>query len=90
MVSIGYTIMGEHADVMIAVEPRQELSDWFDQAGGVGRPRIGQVAISYDEDDAVQEFAEAGFTHVALVQIGAEHQRPFFEWAEAELLPALS
>jgi G6PDH family F420-dependent oxidoreductase len=139
-------IAGEHADVMIAVEPRQELGDWFDQAGGVGRPRVGQVAISYDVDeaaarkraheqfrwflggwdvmaelpgprhfaaasdsvteddvaqqvpcgadvgavvDAVQEFADAGFTHVALVQIGADQQDPFFEWAEAELLPAL-
>jgi G6PDH family F420-dependent oxidoreductase len=141
------TLAGEHADVMIAVEPRQELGDWFDQAGGVGRPRVGQVAISYDPDegaarkrareqfrwflggwdvmaelpgprhfasasdavteddvaeqvpcgadvgavvDAVREFVDAGFTHVALVQIGAEHQGPFVEWAEAELLPALS
>jgi G6PDH family F420-dependent oxidoreductase len=39
--------------------------------------------------DAVREYADAGFTHVALVQIGAERQARFFEFAEAELLPAL-
>jgi G6PDH family F420-dependent oxidoreductase len=38
---------------------------------------------------AVREYAEAGFTEVALVQVGGEHQRPFFDWAEKELLPAL-
>jgi len=140
-------LAGEHADVMIAVEPRAELGEWFDDAGGSGKARIGQVAISYDPDesaarkraheqfrwfvggwdvmaelpgprhfaaatetvteddvaaqvpcgadpgavvDAVQEFADAGFTHVALVQIGADHQDAFFDWSEAELLPALA
>jgi G6PDH family F420-dependent oxidoreductase len=39
--------------------------------------------------DAVRSYADAGFTHVALVQIGAERQQEFFEFAEAELLPAL-
>lgn len=39
--------------------------------------------------DAVRRYADAGFTHVALVQIGAERQHEFFEFAEAELLPAL-
>ena len=38
---------------------------------------------------AVREFVDAGFTHVALVQIGGEHQDQFIEWAERELLPAL-
>ena len=39
---------------------------------------------------AVQRYVDAGFTHVALLQIGhAEHQREFFDWAEKELLPAL-
>jgi G6PDH family F420-dependent oxidoreductase len=140
-------LAGTMADAMIAVEPRAELGDWFDQAGGVGKSRVGQVAISYDPDEgaarkraheqfrwflggwdvmaelpgprhfdaasasvtedevaaqipcgadvdavveAVGEFADAGFTHVALVQIGAEHQDPFFTWAEDELLPALA
>jgi G6PDH family F420-dependent oxidoreductase len=38
---------------------------------------------------AVREFVEAGFTHVALVQIGGDAQQPFLDWARAELLPAL-
>lgn len=38
---------------------------------------------------AVRAYADAGFTHVAFVQIGAERQGRFFEFAEAELLPAL-
>ena len=37
----------------------------------------------------IQEFAKAGFTHVALVQIGGDHQQPFIDWAQKELLPAL-
>jgi G6PDH family F420-dependent oxidoreductase len=38
---------------------------------------------------AVREYAEAGFTEVALVQIGGDEQRPFLDWAEKHLLPAL-
>jgi G6PDH family F420-dependent oxidoreductase len=38
---------------------------------------------------AVREFADAGFTHVAVVQIGGDHQDEFLPWAQAELLPAL-
>ncbi|GGT29981.1 MULTISPECIES: TIGR03557 family F420-dependent LLM class oxidoreductase [Streptomyces] len=38
---------------------------------------------------AVRPYAELGFTEVALVQIGGAHQKPFLQWAEAELLPAL-
>ncbi|NGO76801.1 LLM class F420-dependent oxidoreductase [Streptomyces sp. YC504] len=39
--------------------------------------------------EAVRPFAEAGFTEIALVQVGGDHQRPFIDWAEKELLPAL-
>ena len=39
--------------------------------------------------DAVRQFVDAGFTDVALVQIGGEHQDGFLEWSEKELLPAL-
>ena len=40
---------------------------------------------------AVRPFAEAGFTDLALVQIGGapQHQEPFFDYARDELLPAL-
>ncbi|GHH70985.1 LLM class F420-dependent oxidoreductase [Streptosporangium violaceochromogenes] len=39
--------------------------------------------------EAVRRYVDAGFTHVALVQIGHEHQRGFLDWSERELLPAL-
>lgn len=39
--------------------------------------------------DSVSAFWQAGFTDVALVQIGGDHQDEFFPFAEQELLPAL-
>ena len=38
---------------------------------------------------AVQEFVAAGFTDVAVVQIGGDTQPGFLDWAEREFLPAL-
>jgi G6PDH family F420-dependent oxidoreductase len=43
-------LAGERADLMIATEPRAELGEMFDEAGGAGKPRIGQVALCYDRD----------------------------------------
>ncbi len=40
--------------------------------------------------EAVRAFETAGFTHVAVVQIGGEHQTGFLEWAQQELLPTLA
>ncbi|MGW5738416.1 MULTISPECIES: LLM class F420-dependent oxidoreductase [Streptomyces] len=51
-----------------------------------------QIPCGDDVDafvDAVRPYVEAGFTEVALVQVGGDHQRPFIDWAEKELLPAL-
>jgi G6PDH family F420-dependent oxidoreductase len=138
-------IAGELADAMIAVEPNPELGEWFEAAGGAGKPRIGQVPICFDTDrdaavtrahrlfrwfglgwkvnaelpgppafdsasqfvreedvavnipcgddvdavlEAAKEYADAGFTQLALVQIGGDQQRPFLEWSEKTLLPA--
>jgi G6PDH family F420-dependent oxidoreductase len=39
--------------------------------------------------EAVGQFTEAGFTDVALVQVGDENQEEFLGFAEKELLPAL-
>lgn len=54
------------------------------------------VAVSIPCGSDVDEFAkavtaytDAGFTDVALVQIGGDSQKPFLEWCDAELLPAL-
>jgi G6PDH family F420-dependent oxidoreductase len=139
-------LAGTQADVMIAVEPDQELAERFDAAGGAGKPRVGQVPICWDpsadkaaeraheqfrwfgggwkvnaelpstagfaaatqfvrpEDvakaipcgpdldahvEAVQSFVSAGFTDVAVIQIGGETQPAFLDWADKELLPAL-
>jgi G6PDH family F420-dependent oxidoreductase len=139
-------LAGEHADAMIAVEPDAELGELFDQAGGTGKRRIGQVPICWDPSreaaverahdqfrwfgggwkvnaelpgpaafagasqfvrpddvaesipcgpdvtahvDAVRAFLTAGFTDVAVVQIGGQSQPGFLDWAERELLPAL-
>ena len=140
-------LAGKHADVMVAVEPRKELGEMFDTAGGRGKPRVGQLPICFDRDrdraverahdqfrwfaggwrvnadlpgpagfegasqfvtkddvaeaipcgddvdavvEAAQAFTDAGFTHLAFVQIGGEEQQPFLDWAEKELLPALN
>jgi G6PDH family F420-dependent oxidoreductase len=39
--------------------------------------------------EAVGQFSEAGFTDVAVVQIGDENQQEFLEFAEKDLLPTL-
>jgi G6PDH family F420-dependent oxidoreductase len=140
------TLAGEHADMMIATEPLPELGEMFDAAGGAGKPRVGQLGISYgpDKDAAIarahdqfrwfglgwkvnaelpgpasfeaasqfvtpddvaesipcggdvqtfveglRPFKDAGFTDVALVQIGGDQQDAFLDWAPKELLPAL-
>ncbi len=140
------SLAGAHADAMIAVEPEASYGEMFDAAGGAGKPRVGQVPISWGPDkdkaidrahelfrwfgggwkvnaelpgtaafaaasqfvtkddvaesipcgpdldahvQAVKAFADAGFTHVAVVQIGAETQEDFLPWAQRELLPAL-
>ncbi len=139
-------LAGGKGDLMIAVEPKAELGEMFDRAGGAGKPRIGQLAVSYDSDrsaavrraheqfrwfglgwkvnadlpnpesfagatqfvtaeqvadaiacgpdvdehvDKIRQFLDAGYTDVALVQIGADQQEQFIAWAQRELLPAL-
>ncbi|HEX3519801.1 MAG TPA: LLM class F420-dependent oxidoreductase [Solirubrobacteraceae bacterium] len=139
-------LAGAKADLMIAVEPKGELGEMFDAAGGTGKPRVGQIAIAYDESreravkraheqfrwfglgwkvnadlpnpdgfegatqfvteeqvgeqlacgpdvdehvEKIKPFIAAGFTEIALVQIGADTQAEFTDWAERELLPAL-
>ncbi len=139
-------LAGSKADLMVAVEPKRELGEMFDEAGGAGKGRVGQIAVSYDPDretaiqraheqfrwfglgwkvnadlpnpdsfegasqfvteqqvaeqlacgpdveehvEKIRPFVDAGFTEIALVQIGAEAQEQFISWSERELLPAL-
>lgn len=52
----------------------------------------GSIPCGSDVDEfvkAIRAFPGAGFTHVALVQIGGENQEEFLSWSENELLPAL-
>ena len=140
------TLAGERADVMVATEPKPELVEMFEAAGGEGKPKVGQIAVAYDTDretaverahdqfrwfglgwkvntdlpapssfeaatalitpdqvgeqlpcgpdveehvEKIRPFVDAGFTEVALVQIGADHQAAFIGWAQETLLPAL-
>jgi len=66
----------------------------FDEASRFVRPDdvAASIPCGSDVDEfvaAVRTFTDAGFSHVALVQIGGDHQVAFIEWAEKELLPAL-
>lgn len=140
------SLAGRLADLLIAVEPDAALLESFARHGGSGKPRVGQLPVSYDPDRetavarahdqfrwfsggwkvnselpgtagfeaatqyvrpedvaagipcgddpeefvaAVRPYAEAGFTEVALVQVGGDAQYPFLDWAEKRLLPAL-
>ncbi|MFK0221094.1 LLM class F420-dependent oxidoreductase [Streptomyces vinaceus] len=139
-------IAGRHGDLLVATEPKPELLTAFDAYGGSGKPRVGQLPVSYDSDrdaavarahdqfrwalggwkvnaelpgpaafdqasqhtrpedvadavpcgddvdafvEAVRPYVDAGFTEVALIQIGGDRQQPFLDWSESELLPAL-
>ncbi len=37
----------------------------------------------------IRQFEEAGFTHIAVIQVGGDTQEQFIRWAADELLPAL-
>ena len=67
----------------------------FAAASQFVRPEDVAESISCGPDvdvhvKAVQPFVDAGFTHVAVVQVGDEGQDAFLEWAQSDLLPALA
>lgn len=139
-------LAGHRGDAVIAIEPNSALVDGFVEAGGAGKPRYGQVPISYDTDpgrarsrawelfrwgvggwkvmselpgpvnfdayssvasedqvaqlvscgpdvethvQAIRQFVDAGFDHIALVGVGGDRQEEFLRYAREELLPAL-
>ncbi|MFJ3171967.1 LLM class F420-dependent oxidoreductase [Streptomyces roseus] len=66
----------------------------FAQASQHTRPSDVAEAIPCGDDvdafvEAVRPYVDAGFTEIALVQIGGDQQLPFLDWAEKKLLPAL-
>jgi G6PDH family F420-dependent oxidoreductase len=51
-----------------------------------------QIPCGNDVEEFVEKitpFVDAGFSHVALVQIGGDHQADFIDWAAGALLPKL-
>src|SRR6201992_3822059 len=55
-------LAGRKADFMVAVQPKAELGEMFDAAGGAGKDRVGQIAVSYDENrDAALKRAHEQF-----------------------------
>lgn len=74
------------------VEAELASPDSFEAATRYVRPEDVAEAIPCGDDpeavvDAVRRFADAGFTEVALVQIGGGAQHDFLAWAEEKLLP---
>lgn len=67
--------------------------DGFDQATAYVRAEdvAGAIPCGNDVDEfveAVRAYQEAGFTEIALVQVGGAHQQSFISWAHKTLLPA--
>ncbi|MEU0721060.1 LLM class F420-dependent oxidoreductase [Streptomyces lavendulocolor] len=68
--------------------------DSFDAATQFVKPEdvAEAIACGDDPDDfvaAVKPYADAGFTEIALVQIGGDSQPAFLDWSAKKLLPAL-
>ena len=66
----------------------------FAAATGYVRPEDVAESIPCGDDvdtfvEAVRPYVTAGFTEIALVQVGGDRQLPFLDWAEKKLLPAL-
>src|SRR3954463_10820996 len=65
----------------------------FDSASAFVREDDVAESIPCGDDvdavlEAAKEYADAGFTQLALVQIGGDQQQPFLEWTQRTLLPA--
>jgi G6PDH family F420-dependent oxidoreductase len=68
--------------------------DSFEAATQFVDPEQVASALSCGPDveahvEAIRPYVEAGFTEVAIVQIGGGHQEAFIRWAAQEFLPAL-
>ncbi|HEY1519908.1 MAG TPA: LLM class F420-dependent oxidoreductase [Solirubrobacteraceae bacterium] len=84
-------LAGGKADMMIAVEPDADLGKMFDDAGGAGKPKVGQVALAYDEDrDAAIRRAHEQFRWFGLGwKVNADLPNPdSFEGATQFVTPA--
>ncbi|TXJ76148.1 LLM class F420-dependent oxidoreductase [Streptomyces lavendulae] len=83
---IGIAVSGEQScrlagrlgDLVIATEPKPDLLTAFDRHGGRGKPRIGQLPVSYDPDrDTAIKRAHAQFRWFGLGwKVNAELPHP--------------
>jgi hypothetical protein len=74
---------------MIASEPKRELGQMFDDAGGAGKPRLAQIALADAPDrETAGQRAHEQFRWFGLGwKVNAD--LPFMRWAEDELLRSL-
>ncbi|WP_410479351.1 hypothetical protein [Pseudonocardia sp. H11422] len=82
------------SDAMVAVEPRARTGPGLRRGRrrepAEDRPAAGELGPDVAAHvEAARPFAEAGYTHVALGQVGGQTQPEFLRFAERELLPAL-
>ncbi|MFI0355163.1 TIGR03557 family F420-dependent LLM class oxidoreductase [Actinomadura sp. 9N407] len=66
----------------------------FEASAKTARPEDVAEAVVCGADldryaQMVQQWADAGFTHISFLQIGPDRQRKFRDWARSDLLPAL-
>ena len=83
-------LAGRKGDIMVSTEPRPELGEMFDAAGGAGKPRVGQIAVCYDTDrDAAVKRAHEQFRWFGLGwKVNADLPGPSsFESATAYVRP---
>ncbi|SFY47532.1 LLM class F420-dependent oxidoreductase [Streptomyces sp. F-1] len=73
-------LAGHLADLVIATEPKAGLLEAFDRHGGEGKPRIGQLPVSYGTDrDAAVERAHGQFRWFGLGwKVNSELPHPDF------------
>ena len=79
---LGYTMMTE-----LPGPPAFDAASQFVREDDVA----GSIPCGDDVDAvlaAAKEYADAGFTQLALVQIGGDQQEPFIEWSQKTLMPA--
>jgi G6PDH family F420-dependent oxidoreductase len=83
-------LAGRYADMLVADEPKPELAELFDAAGGTGKPRVGLLALAYDCDrERAVRRAHAQFRWAGLGwKVNADLPNPdAFEGATAAVTP---
>ncbi len=84
------SLAGRMAEIMVATEPKPELVENFEAAGGRGKPKIRLIAVFYDPDrDAAVQRAHDQFRWFGLGwKVNADLPGPsFFEAATQFVRP---